>query len=389
MNIGVLGGGQLGRMLALAGAPLGVRFTFLDPDPACPAGQVGPIIVAPYDDDAALAQLCDRSDVVTFEFENVPAHAAEQIAARSPLFPPQLALETSQDRVLEKRCFNALGIATPRFEAIDTLHGLRSAVSTLGLPCVLKTRRFGYDGKGQFVIRTLDQIDRAWAEVTGHSREAEQAASPARRDVPALVLESFVRFKRELSIIGVRGRDGAVATYVATANQHLNGILARSDAPALDLSNQTQARLDAAFAKVAHHLEYVGVLAIEFFELPDGSLVANEMAPRVHNSGHWTIEGAQTSQFENHLRAIAGWPLGSTACRGGAEGASVMLNIVGREPNREGVLSVPGAHLHMYGKGERPGRKLGHVTLTCESIGESREDLNARAETVAGFLRNV
>ncbi|HXH03355.1 MAG TPA: 5-(carboxyamino)imidazole ribonucleotide synthase [Candidatus Competibacteraceae bacterium] len=343
MRVGIVGGGQLARMLALAGYPLGLRFLILEPAPDACAGQVAPLLVGAYDDPQRLAELAAQVEVVTFDFENVPAAAAEILAARVPVYPPPRALAVAQDRLSEKILFRELGVPTPPFQAVDSLLELRAAVAEIGLPAVLKTRRLGYDGKGQRVLREADDVEPAWQALGG---------------VP-LILEGFVPFRREVSIIAARGRDGALAFYPLTENRHEGGILRLSRAPCTARELETQAR-DCA-RRLLERLDYVGVLAIEFFEL-DGELMANEMAPRVHNSGHWTIEGAETSQFENHLRAVCGLPLGSTAARGHC----VMLNFIGAMPARESFLAVPGAHYHDYGKEPRAGRKVGHGTLRAD-----------------------
>jgi 5-(carboxyamino)imidazole ribonucleotide synthase len=348
VTIGVLGGGQLGRMLALAAAPLGERLLCLDPAPDSPAGHVGEQLVGAYDDRASLAQLAARCDLITYEFESVPVAAVrilEEMGAT--VLPPAGALEVAQDRFLEKSFFERLGIPTAPFARVDTQEDLASALARIGLPAVLKTRRFGYDGKGQAVLRATSDIEGAWRAVG---------------EAPSIV-ERFVPFDRELSILTVRGRDGSSASYSLTENHHRDGILRVSYAPAPNVPPALQARAAAYAERIAGELAYVGVLAIELFALGD-ELVANEMAPRVHNSGHWTIEGAETSQFENHLRAILGLPLGATAC----VGESAMLNAIGRIPDREAVLAIEGAHLHLYGKEPAPGRKIGHVTVRGASL---------------------
>lgn len=344
MRIGILGGGQLGRMLALAGYPLGLRFCVFDPSPAAPAGHLAELITAPYDNLEALRRFAQGVDLVTYEFENVPVESARALAQYRPVYPPPQALEVSQDRLTEKSFFRGLGIPTPAFVRVDSQADLERAVEQLGLPAVLKTRRGGYDGKGQVLLRTPSHLEPAWK---------------ALGSVP-LILEEYIAFERELSILAVRGRDGACAFYPVVENHHRDGILQLSLAPAPQLPEALQARAESYAKKILEALDYVGVLALELFE-HQGELLANEMAPRVHNSGHWTIEGAQTSQFENHVRAIVGWPLGSTAARG----QCAMLNLIGATPSAEEVLRIPGAHLHLYGKSPRPGRKLGHITL-CE-----------------------
>jgi 5-(carboxyamino)imidazole ribonucleotide synthase len=333
-------------MLARAGEPLGVRCRFLDPSPDVPASRVGELVVGAYDDARALARLADGLAVITYEFENVPVESARRLAERACVFPPPAALEVSQDRVTEKQFLESVGIPVPPWRPVDRRADLDEAVAKLGWPAVLKTRRMGYDGKGQHVIRTAADIDAAWTRLAGRP----------------LVLERFVRFDRELSILAVRGRDGSTACYPLVENRHDAGILRESRAPAPDVPPALQAHAEAHAHGVLDALGYVGVLAIELFQVGD-RLLANEMAPRVHNSGHWTIEGAETSQFENHLRAITGLPLGGVAARG----ASAMLNLIGTLPDPAAVLAIPGAHLHLYGKTPRPGRKLGHVTVCAET----------------------
>jgi len=339
--VGVLGGGQLGRMLALAGLPLGHRFVFLDPAPEALCGLDGQL-VAPPDDAAALAEFVSRVDLVTYEFENVPVEAARAVAERVPVFPPPDALAVAQDRLPEKTLFRQLGIPTAAFAAVESVDSLEAALVRVGLPAVLKTRRLGYDGKGQRVVETADEARVAW-----------DALAPA-----PCILEGFVRFRRELSILAVRDRGGAMACWPLIENVHRDGILRRSLAPAPHVSTALAAEAEGLVERLLAHLDYVGVLALELFDT-DGGLVANEMAPRVHNSGHWTIEGAETSQFENHVRAVTGAPLGSVE----PVGVSAMLNLIGRWPEPAAILAVPGAHLHLYGKEPRRGRKVGHVTL--------------------------
>jgi 5-(carboxyamino)imidazole ribonucleotide synthase len=359
--VGILGGGQLGYMLALAGYPLGMRFRFLDPSPEAPVGRIAPRVTADYTDEAALEKFAHGLNLVTYEFENVPVRAARHLQKHVPVYPPPAALEAAQDRVNEKSLFRKLGIATTEFAAVDRLHDLPAAVRKIGLPAVLKTRRMGYDGKGQWVLRRDEDVQRAKSEAP-HEH---------------LVLENFVPFTRELSLLAVRGRGGAMAFYPLVENHHRDGILRLSLAPAPDLHPALQEQAEHAARKLLEALDYCGVLAIEFFEC-EGRLLANEMAPRVHNSGHWTIEGAVTSQFENHLRAVAAWPLGSTA----VTGASAMLNLIGDLPESPEVLAAPDAHLHLYGKASRPGRKVGHVTLRAASL----RDLASRASQLPAFF---
>jgi 5-(carboxyamino)imidazole ribonucleotide synthase len=359
MRIGIIGAGQLGQMLALAGYPFALRFLFLDASADAPGAQVGPIITGAFDDPASLERLAADTDVVTYEFENVPVSALQAVATTRPCNPPVEALRVSQDRLLEKELFGRLGIPTPPFRAVDSLADLRAAVAAIGLPAVLKTRRLGYDGRGQRYLRKPADVDAAWEAIGG---------------VP-LILEGFVDFDREVSIIGARSTRGETRCYPLCGNTHREGILRVTLAPA------TNARLQKAaerhLRRVMDHFGYAGVLTIEFF-VQRGRLVANEMAPRVHNSGHWTIEGAVTSQFENHLRAILGMPLGDTK----PVGHSAMVNFIGTMPERDRVLALPGVHHHDYGKSPRAGRKLGHATIVARTAAE-------RDRTLRRLLRLV
>ncbi|HAI59394.1 MAG TPA: 5-(carboxyamino)imidazole ribonucleotide synthase [Xanthomonadaceae bacterium] len=348
-TVGILGGGQLARMMALAGAPLGLRFLVMDESAEACAGQFVPMVVGDWRDEGALAEFASRVDVATFDFENVPAESAEWLAARIPVFPAPRALRIAQDRLAEKTLFNELGIGTPAFAAVDSRADLDAAVARIGLPCILKTRRLGYDGKGQFRLRTPADLDAAWSAL------GAQAAKVG------LILEAFVPFEREVSVVAVRGLDGEFRAWPLTENWHRDGILAASMAPCANGDALAPQALACA-QKVAVALDYVGVFALELF-VREGRLLANEMAPRVHNSGHWTIEGAETSQFENHLRAVLGLPLGSTA----AVGTSVMLNWVGAMPDALPVLRSAAGHWHDYGKTPRAGRKVGHATLRADA----------------------
>lgn len=346
MKIGILGAGQLGRMLALAGYPLDLDFVFLDPAVEACAAPLGEHLHAEYTDETTLAKFCAACDLATYEFENVPAAVAEFVAARVPLYPPPQALSAGQDRLGEKRLFDRLNIPVPRYMPVAAREALDVAAKNVGLPAVLKTRRMGYDGKGQAVLRQDGDLDAAWQRLAGQP----------------LILEAFVAFERELSCIAVRGRDGDMVFYPVVENVHRDGIL-RTSVPQHD--DPLQALAQDYTRRVAEHLDYVGVIAFEFF-VADGQLYANEIAPRVHNSGHWTIEGAEVSQFENHLRAIAGLPLGSTALRGHC----VMFNLIGQPPDDNDMARVPGLHIHHYGKTPKPQRKVGHATLTAESAVE-------------------
>lgn len=367
MRIGILGAGQLGRMLTLAGLPLGMRFRFFDPTPDSPAGQLAEQIVGRYDDTAELARFADGLDLVTYEFENVPAACVRYLAERLPVFPPPIALETGQDRLAEKTLFRTLSIPTPPFAAVATFGELTAAIAGIGLPAILKTRRMGYDGKGQFVLRTPADLDALLENGIFTPEETDQAMGvplrTSRGEEGLFLLEGLIPFERELSILAARGRGGTTVCYPLFENHHRQGILRRSVFPAPELTSELQTQAEGIVTRLLEALDYVGLLAVELFE-HEGQLMANEMAPRVHNSGHGTIEGAETSQFENHLRAIAGLPLGSSDQRGHA----AMLNLIGTLPDSASVLAVPGSHLHLYGKAPRPGRKLGHVTLRTDTM---------------------
>jgi 5-(carboxyamino)imidazole ribonucleotide synthase len=354
MKIGVIGAGQLGQMLALAGHPLALEFLFLDSSADCPGARVGPIVTGAFDDPASLRRLAARTDLVTYEFENVPVSALEKVSRTRPCLPPVAALGVSQDRLLEKELFQRLGIPTPPFRAVDCIADLRAAVASIGLPCVLKTRRLGYDGRGQRLLRRAAELEPAWAALAG----------------APLILEGFVDFDREVSIIGARSTRGETRCYPLADNRHRDGILRVTRAPHRNVRLQRAA--ERHLRRVLDHFGYAGVLTIEFF-VQGGRLVANEMAPRVHNSGHWTIEGAVTSQFENHLRAIIGLPLGDTS----AVGHAAMVNYIGTMPDRDRVLAIPGAHHHDYGKAPRTGRKLGHGTIVAATAA-GRERLLGR-----------
>lgn len=384
MRVGVLGGGQLARMLALEGIPLGCRFTVLEPAPDPPAGVAAAVLRAPYDDPEALARLAEWADVVTYEFENVPAGSAEYLRSRLAVLPPPSALEVSQDRLAEKRMFREEGVATAPFRPVDGPEDVKAALAATGLPAVVKTRRFGYDGKGQTMVESV-----------------EQARTVVERMGSELIVEGFLDFERELSIICAAGRDGSLAFYPLTENHHRDGILRASYAPAPGLSPELQAEAEAIAERIVARLGYVGVLAIELFEA-GGALLANEMAPRVHNSGHWTLDGGAVlgggaSQFENHVRAVAGLPLadpafsaslgtaaeatGPVAASPGppAEawpgGTAAMLNIIGEVPELGALAAVPGARVHLYGKAPRPGRKLGHVTVAGPDLPSALESV--------------
>lgn len=377
MTIGILGGGQLGYMLALAGYPLGLHFRFLDPSPEAPVGRIATRITAQYNDRAALKKFAAGLELVTYEFENVPVEAARFLAEHVPVLPPPAALEAAQDRLNEKRLFQKLGIATTEFVPVAGREALDAAVKQIGLPAILKTSRMGYDGKGQWILRTTEDVSKLKSELPAAAATREQSDTEPTQPNPPFLLERLVPFTRELSVLAVRGRTGETAVYPLVENHHRGGILRLSIAPAPQLDRTVQHHAEGAARRVLDALQYVGVLAIEFFE-HEGRLLANEMAPRVHNSGHWTIEGAVTSQFENHLRAVVGLPLGSTS----AIGSSAMLNLIGDIPDSAEVLAVRDAHLHLYGKSARTGRKLGHVTLRASSP----EQLASRLGELPGYF---
>ena len=345
MRIGIIGAGQLGQMLGFAARDLGVECIFLDPGDSPPAAVCGDVIRGRFDDKEALLELASTCDVITYEFENVPVEALHAIEGQVPIYPPPVALRHSQDRLDEKRLFDRLEIPLPGYRAVDTRQDLVDAIASLGLPLVVKTRRLGYDGKGQFVVRDAGQVDSAWDALGG----------------TPLIAEAWVPFDYEVSCIGVRSVEGEIAIYPLARNVHETGILRTSSSPvdAPDLAT----RAEDYVRRLLEHLDYVGVLALELFVCGAG-LLANEIAPRVHNSGHWSIEGSETSQFENHLRAIMNQPLGSTASRGHAG----MINLIGEIP--EAARSLEAGILHDYGKSPRPGRKLGHITVTAETAAE-------------------
>jgi len=343
-TIGILGGGQLGRMLALAAARLGFKCHVFAPHPDSPAFDVVRRVTrADYTDTEALARFAENVDVVTYEFENVPAETATFLAARVPVLPDPKILAITQDRLAEKNFVAALGIRTAAFAEVGIAAELATAIERVGRPAILKTRRFGYDGKGQAAIKNGSDPAAAWREVGGQP----------------CILEAFVPFEREVSVIAARGSDGAVVCFDVTENEHRDHILKFSRVPAA-LGRESAAEAVRIAETIAHKFSYVGVLAVEMFVLGDGALMVNEIAPRVHNSGHWTIDGASVSQFEQHIRAIAGWPLARPLRHGRVE----MTNLIGQEiEDYRRWLVLPGAAVHLYGKAAvRPGRKMGHVT---------------------------
>jgi 5-(carboxyamino)imidazole ribonucleotide synthase len=348
MRIGIIGAGQLGQMLGFAARDLGVECCFIDPSDAPPAAVCGEVIQRPYDDSDALAELAATCDVITYEFENVPVEALHEIERDVPVYPPADALRHAQDRLDEKRLFDQLDIPLPGYRTIDSRTDIVNAIRDLGLPLVIKTRRLGYDGKGQFIVRERGDIDKAWKALGGQS----------------LIGEQWINFDFELSAIGARNVAGEVAIYPLSRNVHKDGILRTSRSP-IDEPLLAE-RAETYVRRLLGHLDYVGVMALELF-VCDDDLMANEFAPRVHNSGHWTIEGSATSQFENHLRAVMNLPLGSTASLGHAG----MINLIGNIP--EAARSLEHGVLHDYGKEPRPGRKLGHITVMTDTAARCDE----------------
>lgn len=348
-------------MIGLAGARMELDFVFLDPAPEPPARIAGDVLTKPFDDPEALSVLADRCDVVTYEFENVPMAALETLSHRVAVYPPARALHAAQDRLHEKRLFGELDIPVPAWRTVDSIEDLRNAARALGLPVVLKTRRLGYDGKGQAIVREEQALDEAFRKLAGQP----------------LIAEKWIPFDREVSVIGVRRKNGDVAFYPITRNRHDAGILRVSTAPVTDEPIVATAREYAG--RMLSHLDYVGVLALELFVTGD-RLLANEFAPRVHNSGHWTIEGAVTSQFENHLRAILDLPLGDTAARGHA----AMVNLIGAMPTCVPALERAGFHLHDYDKAPREGRKLGHITAVADTAAGREKSLERALAMLRG-----
>ena len=381
-TVGILGGGQLARMLALSGAPLGLRFLVMDTEPDACAGQFAPLLVGDYRDERALAEFASKIDVATFDFENVPAESAQWLSERVPVFPNPRALAVIQDRLAEKTLFRKVGVPVPEFADVGSREELDAAIAKIGVPCILKPRRLGYDGKGQFRIKlgpgeadSKAAADAAWSALGAQARTV------------GLILEAFVPFQRELSVVVARGRDGEFRAWPLTENWHVDGVLSASLAPA-SVDAVLAATAVGHARKLADALDYVGVFALELF-CRDGLLLANELAPRVHNSGHWTIEGSETSQFQNHLRAVLGLPLGATRM----VGLACMLNWIGAMPEASAVLREAGGHWHDYGKSPRAGRKVGHATLRADSPVELADALRRvgdaldRAAQVAPVVR--
>lgn len=366
MQIGILGAGQLGRMMALAGLPLGQQFTLLDPG-GTPSAGIGELLTG--SDDATLEAFIERADVVTYEFEHLPVTLLERLEQVRPVYPSSRAIAVCQHRAKEKALFSQLGIPTPEYRLVDSAQALEAAARELGCPVVAKSTTEGYDGKGQAVLRTPEQAAEAWQSI-----QHEQ-----------LVVEAFVDFVREVSLIAVRGRDGEVRSYPITENQHEEGILRYSVAPLPDVDQALQATADGYIQKLLDELDYVGVLSLELFQTRDGRLLANEMAPRVHNSGHWTMNGAVTSQFENHLRAIAGLPLGDTTPRG----LTCMVNVIGEEGDSAALLALEGVHLHRYGKSPRAGRKLAHINVVADDYATLMQRVHAVTALLPGAFDNT
>ena len=358
MKVGILGAGQLARMIALAGYPIGLEFIFLDPSEDSCANRLGEHLHGAYNDPRLLAQLAERADVVTYEFENVPAEVAEFLSARTQVHPAPKALAVAQDRLIEKAFFRSIDIPTAPYAPVNSLADLEAAIIPIGLPAILKSCTMGYDGKGQSLIRSTDDLAAAWDALAG---------APA-------VLEGFVPFNREVSIIAARNVSGEVVFYSLSENVHRGGILRVATSREGD---PLQAKAEAYISRLMEALEYVGVLALELFDV-DGDLIANEFAPRVHNSGHWTTEGAETSQFENHLRAILNLPLGATS----AVNKTAMINFIGGLPKDEALLAIPNAHLHLYDKAPRKGRKVAHATVRANTSAEL-EALISQVSTLA------
>jgi len=356
-KIGVIGAGQLGQMLGQAGANLDLEFVFLDPSARPPARSVGKVLQFDFDDQEGLQKLADLTDIITYEFENVPVASLEGIATDAPIYPPAAALKHAQDRLAEKTLFSAIDIPVPQYRTVDSVNDLRIAAKQIGLPIVLKTRRLGYDGKGQRIVRSADEMLAAVSELGGTN----------------LIAEQWVSFDREISIIGARSVSGECKVYPLSENVHRDGILSSSTAPAN--AEEFVEVAERYLTDLMQKLNYVGTLALELFVVGN-RLLANEFAPRVHNSGHWSIEGSEVSQFENHLRAILDLPLGDTSMRGYAG----MLNLIGEMPEKTHVDLRANCHWHDYGKSARPGRKLGHVTVVAETREKRDEEVRKLAE---------
>jgi len=360
-QVGILGGGQLARMMALAGIPLGLQFRFLDPAADACAASLGSLIQADFGDTEAAAVLAKSVDVATYDFENIPSSSATALLQHCPLYPGVAALQQCQDRLVEKTLLQSLNIAVPPFMAVSSRPDLFAATEQLGFPCVLKTRRLGYDGKGQAILRQPEDLERAWQKLGDQD----------------LIAEAFVPFDAECSLVSVRQRSGETRYWPLTRNVHADGVLMLSHPGSL--SNALQQQAEGIAFKLLEHFQYTGVMTVEFFVV-GGQLLVNEIAPRVHNSGHWTIDAAECSQFENHIRAICGWPLGSTA----QKQACLMFNWIGQMPERTTLLARAGLHWHDYGKQARAGRKLGHATLTAASESDLQVASRSLAQQLGG-----
>ena len=354
-RIGVIGSGQLGRMMALAGTPLDVEFVFFDDAKSSPSSNLGKCIYP--NDKGSLENFLRSVDVITYESENTDIELVRRINSTKPVYPGEASLSKSQHRLVEKNTFKSLGINTAKFLRVTTKEELIDAANQLGLPLVLKTTTMGYDGKGQAVVKASSDIDIAWNQLAGHE----------------LIAESFIDFSRELSVIAVRDTLGNTKVYPIAENEHHDGILRVSRVPAKALSQAKQKQAQDYITTMLNHLDHVGVLTLELFDC-ENELIVNEMAPRVHNSGHWSMEGSYCSQFENHVRAICGMPLGNTQAK---QPAAAMINIIGKNGNRDSVLSTPNAHLHMYSKEERLNRKLGHINILGKTESEVEEAVTA------------
>jgi len=361
MKIGVLGSGQLGRMLALSAYPLGHEMCFLASSAEDPSSLLGNIFIQNGSQEI-IEDFANNSDVVTYESENTAISIVKEISQKTTVFPSAKSLYTTQHRGREKSLFDKLNIPCAPYQMVNNLSELKIAVENIGLPAILKTATDGYDGKGQFLIQSDSQLDQAWKSMSGVES----------------ILEGFVNFKRELSLVAVRGVDNSHEYYPLVENSHHNGILRLTIAPAQNISPKLQQQAESYMRSLLDEMNHVGVLTIELFET-DNNLVVNEMAPRVHNSGHWTIEGARTSQFENHIRAITETPLGDTSC---THKYSAMINIIGEQGPIDKALTLKNAHLHLYNKTEREGRKLGHITITANTV----DDLNTSLETLSDFM---
>ena len=361
MKIGVLGSGQLGRMLALSAYPLGHQMRFLASSAEEPSSLLGDIFIQNGSQEI-IEDFANNSDVVTYESENTAINIVKEISQKTIVYPSAKSLYTSQHRGREKSLFDKLNIPCAPYQMVNSLSELKIAVENIGLPAILKTATDGYDGKGQFLIQSDSQLNQAWKNMSGVES----------------ILEGFVDFKRELSLVAVRGIDNSHEYYPLVENSHHNGILRLTIAPAQNISPKLQQQAESYMRSLLDEMNHVGVLTIELFET-DNNLVVNEMAPRVHNSGHWTIEGARTSQFENHIRAITETPLGETSC---THKYSAMINIIGEQGPIDKALTLNNAHLHLYNKTEREGRKLGHITITSNTL----DDLNTSLEALSEFM---